>query len=326
MRGDNPMGIKNPEFISITLNPVLDITGEVDKIIPNEKNYIDCEKRYPGGNGINVARILTRLGSNVVATGFLGGGVGEELFELLKREKLNTDFVSIKDNTRIGITVSSNDTNQQTRLSFSGPIILKSEFDEFKAKVLNISGKGLIVLGGSFPKQFELERAVELIKQLAGNGHPCIIDVPGKYLKDMVRSAPLMIKPNLIEFQALVGQKVKTIAEVVAAASAIKKYVELICISSVEGGALLIGKNEVWFGQIPSVEVRTTVGAGDSMVGAMAYKIKEYLDQSVPVDIKETLRWGLASACATLVTTGVELGEENKILEYLPMIKLKKIN
>ncbi|MDC1174879.1 1-phosphofructokinase family hexose kinase [Bacteriovoracaceae bacterium] len=308
-------------LITVTLNPVLDITGEVSKVIPNEKNYVEDERRYPGGNGINVARILNRLDAHCLATGFLGGSIGSELLHLMQTEKLPLKFFPIEDNSRMGITISSVETNQQTRFSFSGPVITDEEFKVLETFLLETSNESIIILGGSFPREVSQEKVSLLFQKLKREGHRCIVDVPGKYLREMTKAKPFLIKPNLIEFQELVNLKVDSIDEVIKAASELKKDVELICISSVEGGALLISKNEIWFGSIPKIKVKTTVGAGDSMVAGMSYMI----NKSSSIDVKEILRWGLAAACATLITTGTELGHQDKILEFLPQINLKKI-
>src|SRR4051812_19529252 len=102
---------------SFTPNPALDLGGFVDEIIPNEKAYVDHESRAPGGNAINSARVMKRLGAPVVATGFLGGGIGDELKSLLDREKVNHHFIPIRESTRVNITVSNRKTHLQTRLS-----------------------------------------------------------------------------------------------------------------------------------------------------------------------------------------------------------------
>jgi 1-phosphofructokinase family hexose kinase len=319
------MDLDSRNIISITLNPVLDISGEVFKIIPNEKNYIINEKRYPGGNGINVARVLSRLGAKVLATGFLGGSTGAEMLNLIKAENIPSKFIEISGNTRFGVTISSTDTNEQTRLSFSGPNILEEEFIKIENELLSISKACLIILGGSFPEDLSNIKITDLLCKLKAYGHQIIIDVPGKDIGDFLLCKPLLIKPNLIEYQALVHMDIKTIDEAIATCEKLLEDVEYICISSIEGGALLIGHKEIWFGKIPKVKVKTTVGAGDSMVAAMSFKIQEYTKDNSAINLEETLRWGLAAACATLITTGTKLAQKENILKFLPEINLKRI-
>ena len=103
---------------TVTPNPTLDMGGTVDQLVPNEKNYVQDETRFPGGNGINAARIIKRLGVPVIATGFLGGGIGTVIENLLKDERVAHRFVKISGTTRVGITVSSRKTHLQTRISF----------------------------------------------------------------------------------------------------------------------------------------------------------------------------------------------------------------
>ena len=120
---------------TVTPNPALDLGGVVDQIAPNEKNYVHGETRYPGGNAINVARVLTRLRVPVLATGFLGGSIGDEIRNLLDEEGVAHDFVSIQGHTRISITVSNLSNHQQTRFSFPGPTIRPRELIALERRV-----------------------------------------------------------------------------------------------------------------------------------------------------------------------------------------------
>ena len=108
---------------AITPNPALDLNGDTKKITPNEKNYILRESRFPGGNAINNARILSRLNCPVSVSGFLGGATGDQLENLLDAEKMHTDFVRIAKDTRINVTISNRSTHKQNRFSFPGPPI-----------------------------------------------------------------------------------------------------------------------------------------------------------------------------------------------------------
>src|SRR4051794_38506179 len=111
----------------MTPNPALDLGGTVENLIPNEKAYVHDETRFPGGNAINAARIIKKFGQPVVAGGFLGGAIGQELEALLKREGVSCQFVPIQGCTRVGVTVSNSKTHLQTRLSFPGPKIRPQE-------------------------------------------------------------------------------------------------------------------------------------------------------------------------------------------------------
>lgn len=319
-------------IISITLNPALDLGGLVNELIPNEKNYVHHETRFPGGNGINAARIIHRLGVPVVTTGFLGGGVGSEIEILLDREGLKHDFIKIQNPTRISVTVSNLETHLQTRLSFSGPKITSENWEALKNHIKKYPTNGLAVVGGSLPPGVDGKLFQTLLDRLTSHGISCIVDVPGAILKESLNANPLLMKPNLLEFQELIGRRVSSIQDVASEAQKLLSKIPLLCISSVENGALLVTKTGVWFGRIPNVEVQTTVGAGDSMVGAMAAKLFEWRKSSSEKSFSslgqerggDLLQWGLAASCATLIVKGTQLGDSKDINRFYPRIEISR--
>jgi fructose-1-phosphate kinase PfkB-like protein len=185
---------------TITPNPVLDISGIVDKLVTDEKNYVRNEARFPGGNAINVARLLTRLGVPAIASGFLGQSVGKEIEDLLDDENVRHSFVAIADHTRISVTVSNSRTHQQTRLSFAGPKLKPLEIEQLKKRVAKLSSRSMLVLGGSFRPGFKISDAKYLIGAARKREIPIVVDVPGDLLSKLDLSGVTLIKPNLIEF------------------------------------------------------------------------------------------------------------------------------
>jgi 1-phosphofructokinase family hexose kinase len=316
---------------TVTPNATLDLGGMVERLIPNEKNYVSEETRFPGGNAINAARILKRLGAPVLATGFLGGGVGIEVEALLRKEGIKTDFVKIKDSTRIGLTVSNEKTHLQTRLSFPGPIIRPQEWKDLFGKVIQIKPPGIVVIGGSLPPGIATAQIGTLIRTLGERGIPCMVDMPGPILRTILSAGPAFLKPNLLEFQELVGKRVISRASVLREARKLNRHVSIVCVSSIEGGALFITPKAAWFGRTPRVKVKTTVGAGDSMVGAIAARLWTALDKGNGFDtisnkaMGELLRWGLAAAAASLETNGTELGSTEQIRAHYRKTKVSQI-
>lgn len=255
---------------TVTLNPALDISGSVNNLVPNEKNYVTHELRTPGRNGINAAIISHRLGLKVMATGFLGGPVGEEVQSLLQQENILHAFVPISRSTRINVTVSDEKTHFQTRLSFPGPKIKGFEYNQLLAFLQRAKTNDLVLFGGSLPPGILPKALALLIRALNKRGVRCLVDVPGDVLREIINSEPFFIKPNLTEFQQLIGKKVKTIKSILPLVRKLNHKIPLICVSSVEGGALLVNKGEAWYGKIPRVRIYSSVGAGDSMVGGDA--------------------------------------------------------
>lgn len=319
---------------TITPNPALDIGGSVDQLIPDEKNYVSDETRSAGGNGINAARIAHQLRARVIAVGFLGGSTGDEIKRLLVRENIKHHFVQTVGSTRINLTISNRNAHSQTRLSFPGPNVKRSEVTTLQRFCSRLKQNSIVVMGGSLPKGVSPKDIGVLVERLRLRGHLCIVDMPGPCLKSIISSRPFFIKPNLREFQELVGTDVKSVRSVLPIARRLAETVSLVCVSSVEGGALLVTKNKAWFGKTPEVKVRSTVGAGDSMVGAMSAELwhnkiqniePENIDVFLDENGSEILRCGLAAACATLVKPGMVMGDRRSILRYRPLINIQEL-
>ena len=318
-----------PDIYTLTPNPALDLGGIVKRIIPNEKNYVQAETRFPGGNAINVARLLTRSSIPVCATGFLGGSIGLEIQKLLDEEKVAHDFIKIKGDTRISLTVSSQKTHQQTRLSFSGPEIQNDEIKFLYKRISKIPRGSWLVIGGSLPPGFYPSHLNQIIQAAKKRDLLIILDAPGLILKKIQLQGVVLIKPNLLEFQELIERKVESIPAIIKAAKKLTSKIDLVCISSVEGGALLVSKDSVWFGKPPKIKIRSTVGAGDSMLaGILAELWKHKLNPSnhnYDQLGSKLLQNALAFAAASLATEGTQLGNARDIHRLYSKISVHQI-
>lgn len=308
---------------TITFNPALDVSGVVDELVPNEKSYVHDERCTPGGNGINAGVIAHRLGADVTLTGFLGGANGDVISSLLEKEKINHKFIQIQSSTRMNLTVSNKKDHKQTRLSFPGAKVRTVEWGQLIKLLEEVKGgRDLVVIGGSLPPGISAQKVSSLIRIFKKRKVYCMVDIPSQSLEKLLSAKPSFIKPNLKEFQELTKSKVNTIKGVLKEMRKLNKHVPLICVSSVEGGAILANENEAWFGKTPKLSIHSTVGAGDSMVGAMATMLEK--DPNAPLD--EILRVGLAASSATLSESGMTLGSYKSMRDFMPKIKVKNID
>jgi 1-phosphofructokinase family hexose kinase len=306
-------------ILTITVNPALDVSAMVSKVVPDEKNYVTHETRSAGGNGINAARIAQRLGSKVLATGFLGGASGEELKGLLHGEEIPNKFIFIEGRTRTNVTISLKKGHQQTRLNFPGPKIWKAEVRSLQSFLLKLKPI-LVIIGGSLPFGVSSSDVKKMVVHFQRQSIPVFLDVPGPLLKSLLPSQPFFIKPNLTEFQEMTGEKLEGKIEVSRAAQKLSGRIPLICISSVDGGALLVSDKLAWFCKTPKLDVQSTIGAGDSMVGAMAHAfVTGHGSEAM-------LRLGMAAACATLSNKGLTMGSRSAVKKFLPLMIIEKIN
>ena len=253
-------------------------------------------------------------------TGFLGGIYGEEIKNLLNLEKIDHHFIKIKNNTRMNITISNSD-HLQTRFNFKGPHISLSERLNLINFLEQISAKDMVIMGGSFNSSITITFINHLIFSFKKKNIICWVDFPGEVLHEIIKAKPNFIKPNLKEFKQLSKTPITTIEEALPYIRKLLKKVPLICISSIEGGALLASHDEIWFGKIPKVKIRSSVGAGDSMVGAMAALIAKNKNTGLEL----LLRMGLAAACATLTEKGLILGSKKQIKKIYSKIILNRL-
>jgi len=317
---------------TLTPNPALDISGTADKIVPNEKTYVYNETRHPGGNAINAARIIATLGVPVTATGFLGGSIGYEIRQLLDAEGIRERFVKVNGQTRINLTVFENQSHSQTRFSFPGPAITVREFRALFSLMSQLQDGDLLVVGGSLPPGLSVKHLAKIVWLCKRHRIPCFVDSPAGVLKHIIREGPVFIKPNLLEFQELIDKKPRTIDSVVKEAQALTPQVPLICVSSVEGGAVLVTPSGAWFAKGPQVKARTSVGAGDSMVGGMAahfWRRKLHTgtdtDAQLAREAPLMLRWGLAAALASITAENTVLGKAREIKAFFKKIKVEAV-
>jgi 1-phosphofructokinase family hexose kinase len=322
-------------IFTLTPNPALDLSGHVPQILPNEKNYVIKPRLDPGGNGINVARMMTRLGEKVIALGFVGGPTGRQLENLLKENSIPSDFTQIHADTRTNVTVTNDSDHQQTRLTFPGPKVQKIEIERLFKKIRSLKGPGLFMLGGSLPegcpKNFHRRMAEAADQQKLG----VLIDLPAQYLKDFLSENPskyLFVKPNLHELEELYSTSFKNDGEILTAARKLNQHFALVAVSLGKRGALFSTQTQSWLAKAPPVRARGSVGAGDSMVGGILKMLAHHqITQPVQLSalpersLREIISWGVAAGAATAEAEGTALGRPQKVRQLLGLVAIRKL-
>lgn len=323
-----------------TLNPALDLSGHVREILPNEKNYVFRKRLDPGGNGINSARMAARLGSYVTLLGFLGGSPGKQIEALLRErensgDRMRVAFTRIAKDTRINVTVTNDKDHNQTRLTFPGPEISAAELKRFRSHVSSLRGGGLFVLGGSVPASCSHEYVLKLLRVAERQGLGLVVDVPAVRLEPLLRdlrSRLLLIKPNQLELETALGIKLRSRAQLRSAALGALDRSALVCVSLGSEGALLAARGKTWIADPIRVRARGSVGAGDSMVGAMCSRLirkkltrPEQIDRATDATILEVFAWGMAAGAATAETEGTALGPAARVRELASRVRIREL-
>ena len=290
------------KIVTITINPAVDKSTNFNGLVAEQK--IRCEQPHydAGGGGINVSKAIVRLGGNSKALFPIGGSIGDLLKVLVEKEGVDFDTVASQAWTRENFIALDNLTNAQYRFGMPSPKLSEEEFERLLGKLQTLEPE-LLVISGSIPDNLNAT-IFKRISEIYSNNKPKIIaDTSGEALKYALESGVYMIKPNHTELAKLLKRDIIPSEEIASAAqSLIAKYAcEIVVISMGAKGAMLVTKDENCFVYAPNVEKKSTVGAGDSMVGGMVWAVLQGLS------LKEILKWGVACGTAATMNEGTHL-------------------
>jgi len=305
---------------TITFNPALDRTIWVEKIRPDDKNRIEREERFAGGKGIDVSRVLTTLGVSNKALGFIGGYTGEELEGRLLNEGVDCDFVRISGETRTNVIVSDIAAGTQTVFGADGPDIGPNELMQMVHHVERLERPDMVIISGSLPPGVHpviYRKVIEIARQ---KGAKVILDTDGDALREGILGLPYAIKPNTHELGRLVGAELSGLDEIIRAARGVhNKGVEVVLVSMGAKGVLLVGEKGQYVASPPEVEVKNTIGAGDSAIAGFVHGLAE------GKSIKDALRYAVAAGTATTLMPGTALCRKEDFNKLIPLVKVRKV-
>src|SRR5690348_15795010 len=184
-------------IITVTLNPALDKTLEVPNFTQGRRHRSVEQVTMPGGKGVNVARVIKRLGQPVIATGLAGGATGTRIVEALNEEAILNAFVRIREDSRTNTAVIDPTTGSQTEINERGPAVSAGELDLFREKLLYLAqGASIYIFAGSLPRGIEPDMYAELLAVVKPLGVTTIVDTDGEPLRLAVRAEPDLVSPN----------------------------------------------------------------------------------------------------------------------------------
>ncbi|NHM29373.1 1-phosphofructokinase [Neobacillus terrae] len=297
---------------TVTLNPSVDYVVELEQVELGGLNRTSKETKFPGGKGINVSRVLNRLGVGSITLGFAGGFTGRYIDEYLSRENIETDFVWVEEDTRINVKVKS---KKETEINARGPKISSEDLEALKNKAAQLSNEDILVLAGSIPSSMPKTTYEDLVKICTENGTGFIVDAEGDLLIKVLPYKPLLIKPNHHELGELFETTISTKEEAIYfGRELLKKGAQNVIVSLAEKGAVFLNNEITYSAEVPAGEVKSSVGAGDSTVAGFLAKYQETRN------FAEAFKYGVASGSATAFSIG--LCTKEQIDELLPQVKI----
>lgn len=305
------------KIYTLTFAPSLDSATLTPQLYPEGKLRCSAPVFEPGGGGINVARAITFLGGIATAIFPAGGATGEHLVNLLADEHVPVQAVEAKDWTRQNLHVHVESSGEQYRFVMPGASLTDDEFRQLEERVLEIEPGSLLVISGSLPPGVKIDRLIQLIKSAQHHRIRCIMDSSGEALAAALEVGNIeLVKPNQKELSALVQRELTQPDDVREAAQEIVNSGKVlrVVVSLGPQGALAVDRDNCVQIVPPPVKSQSTVGAGDSMVGAMTLKMAEN------ASLEEMVSYGVAAGSAATINQGTRLcSRENtqKIYDYL---------
>ena len=290
------------QIITLTLNPSLDKSTHFKGLVAEQK--IRCEKpRYDaGGGGINVSKAIVKLGGNSLCIHTSGGSAGKMLEELIQKEGIENKVIPTQNWTRENFIAFENTTKAQYRFGFPGNELLEIE-KEMVIEIIKKIKADYLVLSGSLNEGLPADFYQKISETAKASGIKVIVDTSGEPLRKVLEKGVYLIKPNIGELAKLIGVERLALPEVEKAAKTLieKGSAEVVVVSLGAEGAILVSKDKTEFVNAPKAEKKSTVGAGDSMVGGMVWALSQNKS------LKEVIQWGVCCGTAATMNEGTQL-------------------
>lgn len=308
------------DILTVTMNPAVDIATSTDKLVPTHKLRCRVPHRHPGGGGINVARVVHRLGGDCAALYPAGGAMGDLLRQLLDAEGVASLCVGIAGETRESFSVSEWSSGQEYRFVLPGPELTSPEWQTCLDQVVGlVEVPRYLVASGSLPPGVPDDFYARLIKATKPWGARMVLDASGPALAAALEEGVYLVKPSLRELRDLVGKPLETELQWRGAAERLVEHgkAQVVVLSLGEGGAWLVTAEGACFAPSLPVKVVSTVGAGDGFVGGMVWALARGLG------LKDAFRYGVAAGSAALLSAGTGLVQASEVVRLYGDVTLR---
>jgi len=312
-------------FLTVTLNPCIDHTMFVEGLHPHDSNKIVHSETDAGGKGVNLSRMVVELGGKTLATGFLGGEAGDYVCSVLTRKGVAHDFVEVHPETRTNISVESGD-GPPTVFSAKGPQITGFDWENLIAKIsTHAKNSDWVVLGGSLPPGVPVESYKILGELVKSCGAKLLIDADGEAMRHGLEAGPDMVKPNKDEAERLLGKPINNLKDAIESVKKLRQRLiekgspdPVAVISLGSRGAVVATSQGVTYGVPPKIEVKSTIGSGDSFLAGYLIALSQTKDHNA------ALRLATAAGAATALSDGTRIGSKQDTDRFAQQVAVRR--
>ena len=255
---------------TVTLNPALDKEYHVAELLPNAVLRAASVKVDYGGKGFNIARMVSALGSECAALGFVGGHTGQVAARRAGRASASLPILCRwGEETRTNISIVNDKDSTYYKVNEAGPQVSEREVEELLRKV-----EGLVepddwwVLAGSLPRGVPADIYAGLITLIRQGGAWAVLDSSGEAFRLGCAAGPFLVKPNLEEIAQITDIGAADGSGISRAINSVHKLgVQNILLSAGGGKSVCSDGLRMWIGQPPKIEEKNPTGAGGCHAG-----------------------------------------------------------
>lgn len=243
-----------------------------------------------------------------MAYAILAGGTGEKIARMLQSEGIDVEAITVEGETRTNLKVVDDVLGTNTDIKEPGPKTSADDADRLARAIAATVGEGdVVVVSGSLPQGIRAEYYAELVVALRHTGAKVFLDADGDPLCIGIKARPSLIKPNDGELSRLVGRELAS------------EGVEEVVVSIGGRGAIFATKDKVILAKAPKVKVGSTVGAGDSVVAALA------VAEIRGMGLEDAARLAVATGSANVMCSGTHAAEKSAVEALMPGVQIEEL-
>jgi len=309
-------------IITVTLNPAIDKTALVNgKVKAGSLNRLTQTVTDAGGKGINVSKTIAMLGGKSVAAGFLGRGGSGRIIDSLDDAGIGHDFVLTEGETRTNLKVMDPD-GVLTEFNEAGPEIGPDRVRELFSKMDGYNRAGnIFVFAGNVPAGVSRDIYEKMILSVNAGGGKVFFDADGELFRSGLKAVPFLIKPNDFETAQYFNEEEEMSLEklIECGEKFLAMGIRQVVISRGKNGALFFSGDCILKAGALKVPVRSSVGAGDAMVAAMAYA------EDTGMAFPDAARLAMAVSAGAVITEGTKPPDRGTVSSLESRVELTTI-
>lgn len=305
------------KIVTLTLSPAFDMHCHAENLVLEHENLVYMDLCQAGGKGVNISRALSGNGTANLALLVLGEENADSFLRNLDADGVTYDAITIPGRIRENITIHTGNT--ETRISFPGFRVTADVLPQVEEKLLALADpETVITMTGRVAEGMAVADVMAMLRKAAQKGAKIVVDSRSFSLENLKALKPWLIKPNQEEISTYLGREISSLEQTLAEAEALQKAgIANVMISMGGDGALLVCEAGAFLAKPPRVEVKSTIGAGDSSIAGFI---------ACPYDSAEKrLQWAIAYGSAACMAEGTLPPQPEDIQSILPHVRCKKI-